>query len=169
MNGQRIGLNQRNQFDFQNLAQGGPQGFGLQGGQGLNGSEGLTGPEASGPQAELMKKIEVLLEKFLEAMKAQQDACAGGACGGGAPAGGAPAGGADKAGGGSSDPLFSLEELLEELRKLAKQSPEAAEQLLGQNPELAQMLGAQLGGGAAGGGMSGGGRSFSGAAGGVTV
>jgi hypothetical protein len=162
MAGQQIGLRQRPRFDdfntFQNQNFQQPAQF--RGPNGLDPQQGLDG--VGGPQGtdKLLKKLEELLKKFMEAMQAQQQgggpqqACGGG---GGQKAGGA--GGAQKAGG--ADPLYTLEELLKELRDLAQKNPEALQQFLQQNPQLAQMLGAQLGnmGGGAlmgGGGMGGG-------------
>lgn len=111
------------------------------------------------PEQEQMDRLEGLLKKFMEAMQAQQQG--GAQQGGAAPAGGAQQAGGAKAGG-AQDPMFSLEELLKQLRDLAQKNPQAVQQFLAQNPQLAQMLGDQIGampamGGGAGAGVGGGG------------
>lgn len=119
-----------------------------QGGALSNGPGGVLDPTrlgqlegAQGSTEALFKKLEELLKQFMHGLQSREQ---------GGEAAGAPkeSGGAESAGqaGDAQDPLFTLEELLRQMRALAQRNPEALQQFLNQNPQLAQMLGAQLGG-----------------------
>lgn len=154
MNQTRIGTRNNLRPNFQNLNAQTP--MQLQNPGQVQGTDPTQTPEQA-----VLDKIEDLLKKFMEALQSQQaqGQQPAGSCGGG----GQKAGGAEKAG--QNDPMFTLEELLKQLRELAKKNPQAVQQFLAQNPQLAQMLGQQIpevggAGGAMGAGVGAGAPSF---------
>lgn len=143
---------------------GGLPGLGGGGLPGLGGgipTPGQLGEKLGLPGADILKKIEELAQQLLGALGGQQGGQqAGGPQGGGGPSG---AGGAQGAGGGEGADVESIvQKLLEKLKELR---PDQMMQVLQANPQLAGILGQQLGipglgGGASlgGGGLGGGGR-----------
>jgi hypothetical protein len=115
----------------------------LRGGNNINGAGQLGGIQQGGGDAQALQQIKQIFEQILKMLQGGgEQAQAQGAKGGQQAGGGQEAGGAN---GGKS-----LQELLEELQRLAQQNPEALKQAL-QNPAFMQVAQAALSGGGGGG------------------
>lgn len=125
----------------------------------LNHNMGPDGLELNGLDPNSPVGIQKLIKELEKLIQGQQQGVPQQAGGGGAPQ---STGGANQAGGsGSNDPMFSLEELLKELRERAQQNQQEVANALRQSPQVANALQAGLTGGqleiGASGGLGGGG------------
>ena len=115
--------------------------FGTQGVGGLNrGTQnvGLNGLQQDGQQGTDLQKITQLFEQLLRATRGDQQAQGAQGAQGGQQAGGQQGG-------------MSLEELMRELQRMARENPEAFKQAMQQNPAFFQVAQAALSGGGGGG------------------
>lgn len=127
---------------IQGIGANGIQGLGQNGGiQGLDGGLGAKGS----PSDQIKQLFEQIVKKLLEGGQAEGGKAQG------AQQAQAPQG-AQEAGPGGG---MSLQDLMEQLKKMAKENPEAFKQALGQNPAFMAVAQAALGGGNGGGAIGG--------------